>query len=155
MKFLCDEMLKNLGQWLRVAGYDVLILPDGTADRLLVERARVEGRLLITRDRKMNEFRNAGEFVILLGCNELEDCVADLNRQLDIDWLYNPFSRCKLCNTELIEADRTAIEMVPREARKSLTQISYCPSCKQLFWDGSHVKRMRQRLEQWNQKTGL
>ncbi len=148
-------MLKNLGQWLRVAGYDVLILPDGTADRQLVERAREEGRLLITRDRKINEFKNAGEFVILLDCNELEDCVSDLNRQLDIDWLYNPFGRCKLCNTELVEADRTAIEKVPPEARNSLTQISFCPSCKQFFWDGSHVKRMRQRLEQWNQETSL
>ena len=25
MKFLCDEMLKGLGRWLRVAGYDTVM----------------------------------------------------------------------------------------------------------------------------------
>ena len=45
MKFLCDEMLKRLGQWLRVAGYDVLMLPDGTSDRELIQRAVEEHRV--------------------------------------------------------------------------------------------------------------
>ena len=48
MKFVCDEMLKRLGQWLRVAGYDVLILPDGTDDRVLLERAERDQRLLLS-----------------------------------------------------------------------------------------------------------
>jgi hypothetical protein len=34
MKFLCDEMGKRPGEWLRVAGYDVLMLPDGTRNDL-------------------------------------------------------------------------------------------------------------------------
>lgn len=37
--FLCHEMLNRLGQWLRVAGYDVPMLPDGTSDRELIQRA--------------------------------------------------------------------------------------------------------------------
>lgn len=39
MKFLCDEVLKRLSQWLWVAGYDLLMLPDGTSDRELIPRS--------------------------------------------------------------------------------------------------------------------
>jgi uncharacterized protein with PIN domain len=144
-------MLKNLGQWLRVAGYDVLILPDGTADRELFTLAQQQGRLLLTRDRKMKEYRNADAVVMLLDCNDLDDCVADLNRKLQINWLYKPFSRCKQCNTELIEADQKEIHNVPEQARNALTRMCYCPVCRQLFWDGSHVKRMQKRLQRWQE----
>ena len=51
MNLLCDPMLKRLGQWLRVAGYDVLMLPDGTSDRELVQRAVEEHRVAVTRPR--------------------------------------------------------------------------------------------------------
>ena len=150
-KFICDEMLKSLGHWLRIAGYDVLILPDATPDRVLIERARHDGRLLLTRDRKMNEFKAAADIVLLLDCNGLEDCVADLNSKLNIDWLLKPFSRCKLCNTELVDADERQIEKLPHKARESVTRVCYCPRCRQLFWDGSHVSRMRRYLTRWNQ----
>ena len=153
VKFVCDEMLKKLGEWLRIAGYDVLMLPDGTEDRQLIELARREGRLLLTRDRKMTEFKNADENVVLLECNDLDDCVADLTGKLSVNWLFKPFSRCKQCNTRLLEADKAAIKDVPEEARASLTQMCFCPSCQQLFWDGSHVKRMRQRLEHWQRSA--
>lgn len=154
MKFLCDEMLKNLGEWLRIAGYDVLILPDGSADSQLVMRATSEDRLLLTRDRKMNEFRQAGDVVVLLECNDLESCVAALNRQVKINWLFKPFSRCKICNTLLHEASKEDRDKIPDEARQALSIARYCPSCRQLYWDGSHVKRMSQRLHRWNLTAG-
>ncbi len=43
LKFLCEEMLKRLGQWLRVAGYDVLMLPDRTCNDLFGPSARRAG----------------------------------------------------------------------------------------------------------------
>jgi len=58
IKFLCDEMLKRPGQWLRVAGYDVPMLPDGTYDRALIQRAVEEHRLPVTRGREMAALAN-------------------------------------------------------------------------------------------------
>lgn len=143
-------MLKSLGEWLRVAGHDVLILPDGTADRELVERAVGERRRLLTRDRKIAEIMAPEGTVVVLEAVELDDCVAELNRKLDIDWLYKPFTRCKRCNELLVEADGEQEKDLPEGSRETATRLLYCPSCKQLFWDGSHVARMRERLAAWN-----
>ena len=153
VKFLCDEMLKRLGQWLRIAGYDVLMLPDGTADRVLIEAAAQQGRVLLTRDREMAQHPDAAPVVVLLECQDLEDCVAQLSHRLPIDWLYRPFTRCLNCNTELLEADATRRQRVPQKALRLASNIVYCPSCDQLYWEGSHVARMRERLRKWEQNA--
>jgi hypothetical protein len=150
MRFVCDEMLKRLGHWLRVAGYDVLILPDGSDDRELIERARAERRLLLSSDRRLAEHKHAADRLVLLDCQGLDDCAAALGRQLPIDWLYRPFSRCMLCNTPLRDASPAQRHSVPAAARRQASIVRYCPTCDQLFWNGSHVGRMRERLQRWN-----
>ena len=109
MKFLVDENLQRLGSWLRAAGYDTLIESDGRPDYELLKQALAEQRLLITRDRNLTEHRRAPGTVILLECENLEDCVAALCRQLPINWLHQPFIRCLVCNTRLIDA-KTALQ---------------------------------------------
>jgi uncharacterized protein with PIN domain len=146
-------MLKRLGQWLRIAGHDVLMLPDGTDDRELIRRAAMERRRLLTRDRSIAAQTGAAADLVLLDCDGLEDCVGALNRQLDIDWLMAPFSRCMNCNTLLVPASDRQRRQIPAEALRSATRVLYCPSCDQLYWDGSHVRRMRERLARWNGRT--
>ena len=148
MKFLCDEMLKGLARWLRAAGYDTAMEPAGTPDRILIGRAQKEQRILLTRDRKLLEYKTAGDFVVLLKCNAVDECIDELSTKLSIDWLYRPFSRCLNCNTPLIEAKPEQWQQVPEFSRQQATLLRYCPNCRQLFWDGSHEKRMRSRLEQ-------
>ena len=149
VRFLCDEMLKGLGKWLRIAGYDVLILPDGSDDQQLLEQALTENRLLLTRDRKIAEHKKAKGTVVLLDCQELAECAGELGARFAIDWLFRPFSRCMICNTLLIEANKEQWQEIPNVARQSITLLRFCPTCNQLFWDGSHVARMRERLQQW------
>lgn len=152
MKFVCDEMLKKLGQWLRIAGYDVVMLPDGSEDRKLFNLAVRERRLLLTRDSKLNEYKQAADVVVLLVCNDLDECVAQLNDKLPVDWLHEPFSRCKICNTKLIQADASMLNAMPPAVRDKAGRALFCPDCKQLFWQGSHVERMQQQLLKWNQQ---
>jgi len=147
MEFLCDEMLKGLGRWLRAAGYDVVVEPDGTSDKVLLERARDEGRILLTRDRRFAEQLPNSDKVVLLDCYQEDDCIGELSEKLQVNWLYKPFSRCLVCNTPLIEATSEQWDQVPDFSRQRATRVLYCPSCEQLFWDGSHVKRMKERLK--------
>ena len=152
MKFLVDENLQRLGSWLRAAGYDTLIETNGRADYELLKQALADERLLITRDRKLTEHRRAPGTVILLECENLEDCIAALSRQLPIDWLHDPFVRCLVCNTNLIKARPEHLLELPVRLRDSLDMAYYCPSCKKVYWDGSHVRRMRTRLKDWQQR---
>lgn len=154
MKFLCDEMLKRLGRWLRAAGYDTVIEGDGVSDRDLIQRAVREGRLLITRDRKLTEFRGAPGVVILLHSNALRDCIQELTGQLAIDWTFRPFSRCLVCNTLLIEAAPEQWCEVPHRSRLTIKHLFYCPQCGKVYWEGSHVRRMHGKLKTWQIAAG-
>lgn len=150
MKLLCDAMLKGLARWLRVAGYDTELPRPGEGDRDLIERARREGRRLVTRDRKLLEFRHADETVIHLQSNSLENCVVELSARLPIDWQYRPFSRCLVCNRALEPASKARREAAPTDVRgQALWQ---CPACGRLYWEGSHVRRMRRRLQDFTRK---
>lgn len=150
-KFLVDEMLQRLGRWLRVAGYDTVIALDAKPDYYLLRQAIDEGRLFITRDRKLLEHRRAAGNVILLECNSLEDCVRELNQHIQIDWQHDPFSRCLLCNTPLIDATPQQVQGVPASVQERELHALYCPQCNQVFWEGSHVHRMRDQLANWQQ----
>lgn len=148
MKLLCDEMLKGLARWLRMAGYDVEMEPDFTPDRKLIERALKDGRILLTRDRTLLEIRHAAQVVVLLNANELEDCVREVTEKLGINWLYLPFSRCSPCNSLLQEIPK------PPDMPADIKHACICPTCGKYYWHGGHVKRMRHRLAHWQSIFG-
>ena len=151
LRLLADEMLMRLGRWLRAAGHDVAMLPDGTPDARLVSLARAEQRKLITRDRKMLEYRDADTLVICLHANELNACALELSRRLTLDWLYAPFSRCLLCNRPLIAGDVHDLARIPEESRRFNETAWRCEDCNKVYWHGSHVERMRRQLEAWKE----
>lgn len=149
-RFLCDEMLKQLAHWLRAAGYDTLMLADRSADRLLFETAREEGRLLLTRDRQFKHFARSDGIVRVLECNGLEGCAEMVTTTLQLDWQYQPFSRCLVCNTPLQTASSLQRQQLPVDIRTD-EWVLFCAHCEQLFWEGGHVKRMRAQLTRWSQ----
>ena len=148
-RFLCDEMLRKLGHWLRAAGYDTDIAVEGNNDRALLERAIQEQRLFITRDRKLSEFRQAPGTVIVLHSNDMHSCARELQALLSINWLIKPFSRCLLCNTPLTIADPAYIVEVPKESRALVNQLFYCEHCDKIYWQGSHIRRLRNLFTHW------
>jgi len=147
-RFLCDEMLVRLGRWLRAAGYDVAIAEAGEEDRVLLQRAREEGRLFVTRDSQLRELRDSAGVVVLLEENQLAGQLRELSWLCNIDWLCHPFSRCLECNSELVAAEDTVKGRVPPEALREEETLLYCPTCDKPYWNGSHVRRMRCKLEQ-------
>ena len=150
MRFLCDEMLIGLARWLRAAGYDTEVCDSAAADRAVLEHAINDNRILITRDQKLLELRHAQNTVLYLNCNDIESCVEDLGKKVQINWQLDPFSRCMQCNTPLVEARADKLSQVPDESRKLAHPLLYCPVCDKVYWEGSHVDRMRQKLNKWS-----
>ena len=145
-RFLCDAMLAHLARWLRAAGYDAeLALPEAD-DRALLDRARREGRTLLTCDRNL---RGDGVDVLRLPMVDLPELARILREACGVDWLRAPFSRCLVDNAELEELADPAAAGVPPPARQLPGPFTRCPRCGRLFWPGSHVRRMRRRLERW------
>jgi len=154
-KFVCDEMLQGLGRLLRAAGYDTLIASNGEHDAELLRLARAEGRLFVTRDRILGTRHEKDRaIIVLLQTNGLPDTLAELTARCDLDWCLAPFSRCLLCNTPLREAGPEQLAMlgdqVPDDVLAAGQTVWYCPACRKAYWEGSHVRRMRDRLKRFS-----
>lgn len=147
LRFLCDEMLRGVGDWLRVAGYDTLAPAEGAPDTQVLAVALAQDRWLITRDRGLYQQPGAASHVILLETDNLQANLRELAVRLDIDWLHRPFTRCKKCNT-LLATDRlpSSRDRIPADVAGGNKPLRYCPTCDRFFWEGSHVKRMRRQL---------
>lgn len=152
-RFLCDEMLKGLGKWLRAAGYDTSIAAPGENDRELLASAIREKRLLITRDRSFLQRKGSEGVVFLLEECGLESWVAALTSTLAIDWLHAPFTRCLICNHPLEPGPGPHAgpysNQLPAYVLAESVPCFHCPACARAFWRGGHVQRMRHRLEGW------
>lgn len=151
LSFLCDEMLNGLAQWLRVAGYDASLPVQGSPDGQLLEQARAEQRWLITADADLLDFACAPFYVLYLTGLDEQARLRELTLRLDLDWCFAPFSRCKNCNTPLSVASEWEIEhFYPGAPRLGAQKVWACAACRQLYWDGSHVRRMRSQLDAMN-----
>lgn len=139
-------MLVRVGRWLRAAGYDTLIIEGQETDLEILQRALKENRLLITRDRQFAT-EHGMEGMVLLEENSVEECLQELSRKVPIDWVKAPFSRCLLCNEELVEATEEEARQAPEDIRKENTRIWYCKHCGKLYWLGSHTNRMLEELK--------
>lgn len=146
MRLLCDEMLAGLARWLRAAGHDVALCEPRTDDRHLIDRARTEHRLLLTRDRTLSE--RAPDIVLLLP-EPLDAQAEALTRHLGLDWRKAPFTRCLVDNTPLAPASEQALATLPEQTTRMPGPFSTCPACHRLYWPGSHVRRMAARLDRW------
>src|SRR5437763_5172813 len=101
VRLFCDEMLRRLGRWLRAAGYDTAIAEGGLADAALIARCAAEGRILVTRDRRLAAAADPRVRVVRLGATDVAAQARALKAGLGIDWQPAPFTRCLVDNAPL------------------------------------------------------
>lgn len=150
VRLILDAMLGRLARWLRVLGYDAAYDPH-IEDEELVRRALDEGRVLVTRDTRLpEEWRVAG--VVVLGRDEplgqLTELADRLGLRPEAGWRARPlFTRCTVCNAVLepVPPEEVA-EEVPERVLEGRDTFRRCPKCARIYWEGSHVERMRRTL---------
>jgi uncharacterized protein len=150
-RFFCDEMLRGLGRWLRAAGYDTLIAEGGLPDRVLARRCAEEDRVLLTKDRHLAATVTGIAPVVLVPGDSIDKAARALHTVLDVDWQYAPFTRCIVDNRLLEAAPPYLVARMPERSRAAGGPLRVCPGCSRLYWPGSHVRRMQQRLAAWQQ----
>lgn len=147
--FLADAMLGKLARWLVLMGYDAAYAGSRASDLELVARAHREGRVFLTRDRRIPPV--AGVRQIVLGDARVERQLAETFAVLGLTpdpsrW----FTRCAECNAPLETLDReAALPLVPPKARALETVFRRCGGCARVYWDGTHVERAKEKLARW------
>jgi len=152
-RFFCDEMLRGLGRWLRAAGYDTVMAEGGLPDRAVAKRCAEEDRVLLTKDRKLAATVEGSAPVVLVPGDGIDEAARTLRTALGIDWQHAPFTRCIVDNRSLEEAPPDLATRVAERSQAARGSSRVCPECGRLYWQGSHVRRMHQRLAAWQQDT--
>ena len=144
MRFLCDEMLVRLARLLRAAGYDTYLASGGEPDVTLLHLAREEGRMVLTRDKRLAAAASPDS--VLIEGHGVEQEALSLSAAVPVGWNADPFSRCVMDNARLREASAQEVARMPASARDGAGPFRTCPACGRLYWPGSHVRRMNARL---------
>ncbi|AIU70873.1 hypothetical protein TEU_11320 [Thermococcus eurythermalis] len=143
MKFIADMMLGRLARWLRLYGYDTLYGVED--DDEIIEIARREGRVILTRDSGLAErARKFGLNVILLGSNSLEGQVRELKRfGVEFQELFPPNARCPKCNGSIRPVSKEEVkDRVPSKVYESYDEFYVCEDCGQVYWPGRQWREM-------------
>ncbi|HLG21548.1 MAG TPA: Mut7-C RNAse domain-containing protein [Candidatus Manganitrophaceae bacterium] len=149
-KLIVDTNVGHLARRLRMLGYDTLFINPIHDDRLF-EVALKESRVIVSGDRGLFERRliKSGR-VKGFWVDVYEDHTDQLRRIIRAVGPSGalPFTRCIECNTPLLSKTREeAKEKVPPHVYETVAEYAYCPRCDQFFWEGDHVKRMREVIE--------
>jgi len=145
--FMLDHMVIRLGKYLRIAGYDAewdLLV----RTHELIVRANTEGRLFITRNRRLPcQYPVPQRAVVLIETDPVQQ-LRRLEAELGIDLQSRLFWRCIRCNVALllVENPTSLTGRVHPNVLRQHTSFYTCPSCGTVFWRGSHVRNTCRKL---------
>ncbi len=143
-RFITDSSLDHLARRLRFLGYDVVTLGGARLEEVMAE-ARRQGRTVLTLSaRRAPQWADVP--AILLAREDEAGAVRELADRYEPAGA--PFSRCVVCNT-LLES-RHGVEArgeVPERVLERVRRFQFCPGCGKWYWEGAHVRRIRDWLE--------
>ncbi len=146
-RFVLDIHLGKLATSLRMLGFDTLYRNDYT-DEELARISSTQGRILLTRDRGVLMRRLVSHGYYVRGTNPQQQ-VVEVLRRFDLFGSVAPFQRCLRCNGLLKSVSKeTIIDQLPPQTQQCMDEFHRCIECDQIYWKGSHYRRMQQFIKQ-------
>ena len=150
IKFIVDNNVGKLAKWLRIMGYDALLVSEEDDSRM-VKIALAENRVILTKDSQVMRRRlvTSGRLkAVLIKDDDIRAQLKQVVAALNLDYHFRPFSICLECNRKLIEKNKEALQdLVPPYVFKTQEQYMECPSCHRLYWRGTHWQAMTRELD--------
>ncbi len=137
MKFLLTKELGRLAKWLRILGYDTLYFNQDNLSSLIIQALR-DNRIILTRNHRLPQSRGVKILVIKAERikEQMSEALKTLKLELDSDKM---FSRCIICNEELVDIDKEKVkDKVPEYVFKTQDNFITCPQCNRIYWRGTH-----------------
>ncbi|OPY30947.1 MAG: hypothetical protein A4E28_00037 [Methanocella sp. PtaU1.Bin125] len=157
-KFLVDRMLGRLVAWLRIFDYDTKsaleLGLDGDEDAGLVDLARREGRVLLTRDRALvDRAVRACAAAVLIQPDDVREQLCELVRHYPLETV-PVMERCTACNALLRKAAAADSERIRLEAPSHIVkedkEFWVCDRCGKVYWQGSHWRNIKMMSDELN-----
>ncbi len=153
--FLVDAMLGNIAKKLRLFGFDSEY-SSNIIDKDLIQRAKKETRILITKDALASEMAQKQKIsVIQITKNEEMEQLVQIFKKLKLTELTvnGNKARCTECNEKLQIIDKDLVlNQVPEGIIKNFDDFWKCPKCNKIFWEGTHIERLQKFAVELNGK---
>lgn len=144
--FIVDINVGKLARLLRMSGIDTLYDPQWQ-EKEIAELAAADRRVLLSRNRDLLR-RKSILWGHLVRTEQPEKQLAEVMTLFGIHDAIQPFSRCLQCNSLLKPVEKSAIlHRLEPLTRKYYRKFHLCPDCEQIYWRGSHHKRMEELIE--------
>jgi uncharacterized protein with PIN domain len=74
--------------------------------------------------------------------------VTEILRRFDLFNSTRPLQRCLRCNTFLVPVGKGEVLLrLPELVRERYDEFQTCPTCKRVYWKGTHYQRMQAFIE--------
>jgi len=152
MRFIADVMVGRLAKYLRMTGYDVVYI-DNADDALILQIARNEDRIVLTRDTMMlkrREFKNGILRSVFISDDALMMQLLQVKYELSLI-LKPDLIVCLVCNNLLKEVEKKDIKnKVPPYVYKTQNKFKHCSSCGRYYWRGTHYEYIKNYFSRLN-----
>lgn len=143
--FLLEGSLQGLARWLRFMGFRTFVVTGKITPELIQEHK--DKFFLITSESTAKFLEKLGLDYILLPRESLRSQLSLLLLKLDL----KPSLRlnlCSLCGSELLPVEKESFkERIPPKVWELCDEFNYCPKCDKLYWEGDHIRRMKERFK--------
>lgn len=150
IKFIADNNVGKLARWLRLIGYDTILLKQKD-DAQMIKVALSENRVILTKDAQFMKRRlvtNGTLKTIQIKQDAPRLQVQEVVKTLGLDYHFKPFSLCLECNRALVARDKEEVKnFVPARVFETQTQYTQCPACHRIYWPGTHWQAMGKKLQ--------
>jgi len=148
-RWLADEMVGRLARYLRFVGCDTAYAR-GLSDAEILEKARREGRIIVTRDRALAA---QAPHSLLLTSPHLPDQWRALRAAHPEVPSELRFVRCTECNGVLDPYTPTPGPVpapgIPWDRVAHGLSLFRCSECGHVYWEGTHTASIRAQLARW------
>jgi len=147
LSFLLDVHLGTLARYLRMAGFDALYDSKDYGDAFLAEVASAEGHIMLSRDIGLLK-RGKLNYGHWVRNTDPKEQFREIVKLYGLQNSFKPMSRCIKCNDPINSVKKSLVKAsVPSKVYEWKDEFFQCSGCSQVYWEGSHHKKMMELLE--------
>jgi len=145
-EFFLEASLSGLCKWLRFLGYKAQVAQEKLNLNLIIKNK--DKFFLITSPETAEKLEKLGLEYLLLPRDSLKSQLLTLFTKLPLKPELK-LNLCTLCGEELIPVKKEDfLDRIPPRVKEKYEEFNFCPRCKKLYWEGDHIKRLKERFRE-------
>ena len=147
-KFILDVHLGGLARYLRMAGFDALYNNEDWGDKYIADTGGEEDRIVLSRDIGLLK-RSSVIYGYFVRNKESYEQFKEIVNRYSLKKHFSPFSRCIKCNSKITTiTKKEIIHLLANGTKEEHDEFWQCNGCQQIYWKGTHYKRMVELMEE-------